>query len=403
MSTSLLYHAFGAVGYRHVRTEFNSGCLTFHIEQDDDKLRCPCCGSSNVIRRGRKKRLFHTVPIGCRPVFLSFNVPRIGCRDCGAIRQVKIGFAEHRRTYTRAFERYVLELSDVMTIQDIARHLRISWDVIKDIQKRNLAKRYSSLKLSSLRFLAIDEISVGKGHRYLTVVLDLESGGIVFVGDGKGSDALEPFFSRLRRSKPKIEAVAIDMSPAYIRAVRTHLKDASIVFDHFHVIKLFNDKLSDLRRKLHRDETLIERRVLKGTRWLLLKNQRNLDDNRNERQRLEAALRVNQPLALAYYMKEDLLQLWKQPDKQAARSFINDWISRALASGITMLIRFAKRLGAYRNGLLAYYDYRITTGPLEGINNKIKTMMRQAYGYRDMQFFKLKIMAIHKAKYALIG
>ena len=290
-----------------------------------------------------------------------------------------------------------------MTIKDVANWVNISWDVVKDILKKNLKRHFAKPRLKHLTTIAIDEIAVAKGHRYLTIVLDLKSGAIVYVGDGKGADALTDFFKRLRRSKPKIEAVAIDMSPAYISAVRANLKGATIVFDHFHVIKLFNDKLSDFRRALHRDATKIGKQVLKGTRWLLLKNHDNLDDNRNEKERLESALSINKPLATVYYMKEELRQLWNQPTKTIAESFLCDWIAKASASGITMLIKFARTVGGFRSGLLSYYDYPISTGPLEGINNKIKTMKRKAYGFRDIEFFKLKIKAIHQTKYALVG
>ena len=403
MSTSLLYHAFGIRGYDYVRTDYEKKQVTFHIKQNNHSLCCPNCGSTKVVKRGQKQRSFRTVPIGNKIVDIVLNIPRVGCLSCGKVRQVNVTFADPKRTYTRAFERYALELSKMMTIQDIARHLKISWDIVKDIQKRNLMRRYSKPKLKHLRLLAVDEISVAKGHRYLTVVLDLKSGVVVFVGDGKGADALTPFFKRLRRSKAKIDAVAIDMSPAYILAIKEKLPESAIVFDHFHVIKLINEKLSNFRRDLQREASKIEKQVFKGTRWLLLKNPENLDDKRNERQRLEAALKINQPLATVYYMKEDLRQFWKQPNKEAALSFLTDWIRRASASGITMLKKFAVTIGAYRTGLLAYYDYPISTGPLEGTNNKIKTMKRQAYGFRDMQFFKLKIMAIHETKYALVG
>ena len=166
------------------------------------------------------------------------------------VRQVDVPFADPRRSYTKAFERYVLELSRRMTIRDVAAHLGVGWDLVKDIQKRDLSRRFAKPKLKHLRRIAIDEIAVAKGHRYMTVVLDLDSGAVVFVGDGKGADALKPFWKRLRPSGAKIEAVAMDMSAAYRGAVSTHLKEAVIVFDHFHVIKLFNDKLSDLRRSL---------------------------------------------------------------------------------------------------------------------------------------------------------
>jgi transposase len=403
MSTSLLYHAFSIRGYEYVRTEYQGREVVFTIRQDRKTFRCEACGSRDVEPRGRVERQFRSLPIGSRSTAIVLPIPRVACRACGIIRQVKIDFADPRRTYTKAFERYALELSRCMTILDVARHLGVSWDIVKDIQKRDLSRRYAKPKLKDLRQIAIDEIAVAKGHRYLTVVLDLESGAVVFVGDGKGTDALKPFWKRLRRCKVKIGAVAMDMSPAYHDAVSTHLPEATIVYDHFHVIKLFNDKLSNLRRWLHNRAEDEQKRVLKGSRWLLLKAAENLDPERDEGSRLEEALKLNKPLATAYYLKEDLRQFWEQPGKSFATAFLDGWIRRAEASGVWMLQQMAKTLEAHRSGLLAYYDYPISTGPLEGTNNKIKTMKRQAYGFRDHEFFKLKILAIHEAKYALVG
>jgi transposase len=402
MSTSLLYHAFAIRGYEYVRTDYQGGEVVFTIRQEPKTCRCEACGSRDVQPKGRVERQFRSLPIGRRATTVVLAIPRVACQACGLVRQVKVDFAEPRRTYTKAFERYALELSRCMTILDVARHLGVSWDVVKDIQKRDLSRRYARPKLKGLRQIAIDEIAVGKGHRYLTVVLDLKS-GVVFVGDGKGGDALKPFWKRLRRSKAKIEAVAMDMSPAYRDAVSTHLPEATIVYDHFHVIKLFNDKLSDLRRSLYHKAEDEQKKVLKGSRWLLLKAAENLDAERDEAARLKQALELNKPLATAYYLKEDLRQFWDQPNKTLAGAFLADWIGRAEASGVRMLEQMAKTLESRRSGLLAYYDFPISTGPLEGTNNKIKTMKRQAYGFRDQEFFKLKILAIHEAKYALVG
>ena len=289
-------------------------------------------------------------------------------------------------------------------IRDVAVHLDVSWDVIEDIQKRDLSRRSSRPKLKHLRRIAIDEIAVAKGHRYLTVVMDLESGAVVFVGDGQGADALTPFWKRLRPSKAKIEAVAMDMSAAYRGAVTTHLPGAKIVFDRFHVVKLFNEKLSELRRALHREATdVMHKQVLKGTRWLLLKDAENLDAEKDEKRRPEEALALNAPLATAYCMKDDLRRLWEQPGKRFATAFLDGWLRRAEASGVGVLKRMAKTLAAHRSGLLAYYDAMITSGPMEGTNNKIKAMKRQAYGFRDQEFFKLKILAIHESRYEMVG
>jgi len=404
MSTSFLYHAFGIRGYDYVNTKYKGGAVFFTVRPKAIDLRCSNCRSKMVIRRGTVERKFRSLPIGKMTVWLILAVQRVFCLHCYLLRQVKIGFADSRRSYTKSFERYVVELSRKMTIQDIALHLGVSWDVIKDIQKRYLGRRFRRPRLHKLKNIAIDEISIGKRHRYLTVVMDLKTGAIVFVGDGKGAEALYPFWKRLRFSRAKVKAVAMDMSPAYISAVTHHLPDAAIVFDHFHVIKLFNEKLSDLRRKLyHEVNDILQKQVIKGTRWLLLKNPENLDPTKNEPHRLQQALEINQPLAAAYYMKEDLRQLWNQRDKVSAETFLSDWINRARESGIKMLIGFANTLVAHKTGLLNYYDFPISTGPLEGTNNKIKTLQKQAYGFRDLDFFKLKIMAVHEAKYALVG
>lgn len=404
MSTSLLYHAFGLRGYDYQTTAYDGGRLLFTISKRPHTCRCPVCKSSAVIFHGHEGRQFRAVPVGGKPVFLHLAIPRVECRACGITRQVRLGFADERRSYTRGFERYALDLSRHMTIRDVARHLGVGWDTIKDIQKRYLAKRYKAPKLKKLRHIAIDEVAVGKGHRYLTVVLDLESGAVVFVGDGKGADALLPFWKRLKKSRARIRAVATDMSPAYIAAVRANLSQAVHVFDHFHVVKLFNEKLSAFRRELHRQANgPLEKKVLKGTRWLLLKNPENLDPARDERGRLDEALRLNQPLATAYYMKEDLRQIWEQPDGQTARRVLDDWCRRADASGISMLQQFAATLRLHRTGVLNYYKCPISTGPLEGTNNKIQTMKRMAYGFRDMDFYKLKIYGLHETKYALVG
>jgi len=317
---------------------------------------------------------------------------------------VKLGFADPRVTYTKSFQRYALELSRHMTIKDVAEHLGISWDVIKEIQKADLQRRFGRPKLKHLRQIAIDEISTAKGHRYLTIVLDLESGAVVHVGQGKGGDALTDFWTRLRRSGAKIETVAADMSPAYMSAVVDHLPEATLVFDRFHVIKLYNDKLSDLRRELYRTaKDGLEKDVLKGSRWLLLKRPENLDLSRNEPKRLQEALRLNEPLAIAYYLKEELNEIWEQDDEEAAQALLMDWITYAESTGIRMLHQFARTLRVHAMGILAYYAYPISTGPLEGTNNKIKTMKRQAYGFRDTEFLKLKILGIHETKYALVG
>jgi transposase len=165
-----------------------------------------------------------------------------------------------------------------------------------------------------------------------------------------------------------------------------------------------NEKLTQLRRDLQREaEVGLAKTVLKGTRWLLLKAPENLDDDRNETEKLQEALRLNEPLATGYYLKEDLRQIWSQQNLRAAGKFLTDWCRRARASGIRVLQTMANTLAGYRTGTLNWYRCPISTGPLEGTNNKIKTMKRQAYGFRNEEYFILKLYALHQAKFKLIG
>ena len=404
MSTSLLYHTCGIRGYEYRSTEYLCGTAFFRIEQPREKLRCPRCGRGEVTVRGSVPRVFRSIPIGSKPVSIALDVPRVYCPKCNVTRQVRVGFADERRRHTRTFARYALELTRMGTIQDVADHLCVGWDLIKELKKSDLARRYRKPKLRSLKHLAIDEICLGHGRRYRTLVLDLDTGAIVFVGEGKGADALKPFWKRLNGSRAKIRAVAADLSLAYTKAVRENLPNTTLVYDRFHVVKLFNDKLSDLRRELHREATdQLHRQVLKGTRWLLLKNPENLDDAKEERRRLDEALKLNASLATAYYLKEDLRQFWEQSDWWAADRFLTHWIRKAEASGIRMLKDFARTLATHRRGLLAWYTYPISTGPLEGTNNKIRALIRQAYGFRDIEYFILQLYGLHETRFLLVG
>lgn len=228
------------------------------------------------------------------------------------------------------------------------------------------------------------------------------SGQVIYVGKGRSSESLEPFWRRLKASGAQVEAVAMDMWPAYINSVTSHLPDAKIVYDKFHIVKNLNATLSDLRKSIFRvEKDLNKKAVLKGTRWILLKNQDNLSGERGEKKRLEEALAINKPLSIAYYLKEDLKLIWCQGTVEKAKKFLGQWVAKAYASGIKQLRKFANSLLAHRTGIFNWYSCPISTAKVEGINNKIKVLKRRAYGYRDMDYFNLKIMAMHQGRYAL--
>jgi len=338
---------------------------------------------------------------------LIVQIPRLQCKQCQAIKQPRLGFADPKKHYTKSLRRFVIDLCRIMSIQDTAELTGLSWDTVKEIHKTHLRRKYKSFNLKKVRYIAIDEVYLGRKRKFITLVLNLETGRVIHIGKGKGKDALKGFWRRLKRPKAKIQAVATDMASGYIAAVLTHLPHADLVLDHFHLVKWFNDKLSLLRRQLYHEATQMEKAVLKGSRWLLLKAPENLkahkDHKKDERVRLQAALELNKPLAIAYYMKERLRLLFQCLDRDKAKAELAAWISEADSSGIRILKDAARKLLIWKPFILNWHKHRISTGKLEAINCKIGTLQRNAYGYRDEEYLKLRIFNLHNSTYSLTG
>jgi transposase len=403
MSQSLLYHAFGIPKTdRYVRTEYQQGAVWFTVRPEREPEGCPHCPGKEFVRHGQRERKVRMVPIGLKPVGLKVEVPRYRCKGCGQTWEVTPPFVGAYEHVSRQLKRYVIDLSRLMPIPDVAALTGLCWDTVKGIVQEGLARDYGHIRLKDLRRLAIDEIYLGRKQKYLTLVMDQETGRIVWVGRGKGGEALQPFWRRLKASGAKIDAVAMDMSQAYARAVGRHRPGALIVFDRFHVMKLMNEKLDDLRRQLVRQAESVDAKVaIKGTRWLRLYRRDHLP--RNKARELARALELNQPLARAYLLKEELALAWEQGSWEAMADFCCAWCGKAIASGIDQLIAMARSLTDHAAGLLSYTVTQITNGRMEGINRKIKTRLRQVYGLRDDNFLRLTLYALHEAKHKLVG
>ena len=370
-------------------------------------LICPVCRSRRVVRNGQTRRTFKTLPVGQRKVELAVSIPRLLCKDCGAIRQASLDFADPKKHYTRSLERLVIDLCRRMPLSDVAELTGLSWDTVKEIDKAYLKERYRSVSLSTVRYLAIDEKYLGRKRKFITLAMDLESGRVIHVGQGKGKAALKGLWKRLKRCGVTIKAIASDMASGYIAAVLEHLPEADLVLDHFHLVKWFNDKLTLLRRQLYREADAMGKEILKGSRYLLLKAPQNLKPHDNadkdERIRLQAALELNLPLATAYYMKERLRLLFDCPNPQRAEQELNAWIKEAQASKIKILIDAARKLGVWKPFVLNWYKHPISTGKLEVMNRKIGLLQRTACGFRDEEYLTLRILHLHKTIYALTG
>lgn len=400
MNSSFLYHAWGL--YNHICTheEYKGNTIILHVEAKERQIECPNCGCRHLVKNGFRMRDFIGLPVGGRKVIIRMKVQRYKCKNkvCDYDRQEHIPFATGSCGYTHRFAKYVVGLLKAMTLKDAANLLGVTWDTIKDIHSRHLEYHYAPPSLDGVDCIGIDEFAVRKGHIYKTIVVDLRSGRILHVGEGKGADALKGFWKRIKRKGIDIKYVATDLSAAFISSVYEHCPNAVHVFDHFHVVKLMNEKLDDIRRvQYNMEKDINKRKVLKGTRYLLLSNGEDIFD-KEYKTRLDNALDMNKPLSQAYYLKEQLLEFWTQVNKEEAEKVMLDWVSQAKESKVPQLMKMAATIMAHRTGILAWYDCHISTGKVEGINNKIKVMKRNAYGFRDERYFELRLFALHDCR-----
>lgn len=399
MNTSYIYHALGLQGYECTKNEYKGNKIISYLQKRGDTTRCSKCHSHNVIHNGFKEREYKTVNIGLKQQVLHVRINRLACKTCGCTAYEETKFASGKQRYTHRLARYVIELLHKMTISDVANHLCMSWDTIKDIHKTYLKHKFASIDIKKVKHIGIDEFAVHKGHVYMTIVLDMDSGAIIYVGDGKGIDALEGFWKKVKKQEVKTESVSTDLSSAFISAVMANIPNATYVFDHFHVQKLVNSALDEIRRVIWRVETDVDKRkVIKGARWLLLHNSEDIYDDAEKKKRLDNILEMNEPLYKAYVLKEYFRQIWTQINKVEGEKVFDDWVSQARNSKVPQLEKLANSIAGFKSGILAYYDVRTSNAKVEGTNNKIKVLKRMAYGYRDDDYFKLRLFNLHNDK-----
>lgn len=324
----------------------------------------------------------------------------------GHVRVEALPFVSPKVRVTKRYARLIAGMARHMPISTVARHTGLSWDSVKAIECAHLAETIpipDPRSLEGIRYLGVDEVARAKGQSYFTLVYDLspgtDYGRILWVAAGRESAVLLEFLDALSEDcADGIDAVALDMGPAYIAAVQASLPKAAIVFDRFHVMQMFNKVIRDCRRAEFKAARtlgdLAGQQTIKGSLWLLLSNRATLKDT--DQDRLDRLLAQNQPLATLYALKEQLQRLW-QPDSTfaAMTARLDDWCGMAIAAGMSGLAKFVKTLQAHRTGICAYADHPITTSRLEAGNVSIALLRRRARGFRDMTYFKLKIFQLN--------
>jgi transposase len=353
---------------------------------------CDGCGRTCRQIHDTAERWIRDLPVFGKITRLLVHRRRVLCPVCGPKIERLMWLDRHARHTTR-FAESVARLCKVAANKHVAQEYKIHRGTVKEIDKRYLNRTLGPVDLSGVTLLAMDEFAIQKGHRYATVIVEPIRKQVLWIGRGRGRADVRPFFELLGEEGCKrIQAVAMDMNAGYELEVQAQCPQAKIVFDLYHVVAKFNREVTDRVRvdeanRLRDDKPA--RKIVKSARWLLLRNRKNLKTE--QRISLSELLAANRRLMTIYVLKDDLKHLWDYRYEGAARRFWKRWYSRAIRSRIDPLKKFAQKLKGYVEGIFSHCRYRLHTGLLEGMNNKIKVIKRMAYGYRDDEYFFLKI------------
>ncbi len=366
----------------------------------DHPRRCHGCGRTTTAIHDTEERWVRDLPILDAETWLLVHRVRVNCPSCGPRIEALDWLVAYAR-FTRRLGENVARLCQLLPVKQVADYYGLHWDTVKRLDKEHLQRTLGPPDLAGVTVIAMDEFAIQKGHRYATVIVDPYTKRVLWVGRGRGREEVRPFFEQLgAEGRARLSAVVMDMNGAYEEEVRTQCPQAEIVYDLFHVVAKYGREVIDRVRvdeanRLKADKPA--RRVIKGARWLLLRNRENLRQE-EDRVRLQELLAANRKLATVYVLKDDLKELWDYRHVGYAWRFWLDWFQRAIRSRIKPLKEFARRLKQRIAGVLAHCRWPLHPSLLEGINNKIKVLKRMAYGFRDDQYFFLKIRAAFPGK-----
>lgn len=363
------------------------------LRLETGSMVCSGCGASCARYHDYSDRTIRDLPILGARTLLHVQRFRVACPTCGPKLEA-LPWLDRYERMTKRLTDEVARLCRVLPIKHVAEYFGLHWSTVKRIEKAHLADTLGPVDLTGVEVLAMDEFAIQKGHRYATVVVDPRTKRVLWVGRGRSREDVRPFFELLGEAgRTRIKAVAMDMNGAYEEEVKAQCPNAEIVYDLFHVVAKYGREVIDRVRvdeanRVQQDRAA--RRVIKGSKWLLLRNRENLKDEQ-DRVKLSELLNANRKLATVYVLKDDLKALWSYWHVGYARRFWEGWYRRAIRSRIEPLKAFARRLKERIDGALAHCRWQLHTSLLEGINNKIKVIKRMAYGYRDDAYFFLKI------------
>jgi len=358
------------------------------------RVRCGGCGRRCSQYDRRAARRWRHLDFGGVQIWLRYAPRRGNCPGCGVRVEQLPWTCWSRSRYTTAFEDAVAFLTQRCDKSSVEQTMRMSWRSVGAVVERVVGRRHGEDRLAGLRHIGIDELSYRKGHRYITLVVDQDTGMPVWAADGKNAETLGAFFDELGPERCQlIKAVSIDMSQAYIKAVRSKVPHAQIVFDRFHVQKLVNEAVDETRREEWRRLRELDKdqaKSVKGLRWPLLKNTWNLTPAQSER--LSTLQRDNKRLYRAYLLKQSFAAILDRRQPNVVTRMLQDWCGWAARSRLPAFVKVARTIRKHLDDIVAYIRWRLTNGLVEGINGKARVLTRRAYGFHSPQALIAMIM-----------
>jgi transposase len=369
--------------------EFNVRDKTLHLWVRPYKTgcRCPLCERRcTILHVCSSPRMWRDLPICGWSVLLWYSPKEIMCPSHGR-RQERIPWADSYARITYRFEYALLVYCQLMTQKAAARFLHIPTSTLSDLLHQSITRLRDGHRIRALRSIGVDEISYCKGHKYATIVYDLDRSCVVWVGQGKGRETIDLFFQQHLSSyqRSQILRAACDMSEAYMGAIKEHCPNVTLVLDRFHIVKSINSALDEVRKEQWREASDQERKILKGLRWLLFKH--SSTRSKNNSRILRALQKGNRRIYRAWLLKDEFEHFWDFKTQWAAERFLKRWTTAALRTRLEPMRKLVKTLRKHSTQIISFVESRLTNAVAEGLNRIIKIVKNRASGFRTLDAF----------------
>lgn len=342
----------------------------------------------------RRERQVRDLPHGDMRTYLEIEVRRVYCKDCEAVKRERLDFLADNPFYTKRFAHYVGRRCRATTIKELAQELHLDWHTVKELDKQYMRTQLARAGTPGPKAIGIDEISIRKRHTYRIVVSDLLRGrAIWFGGEDRSEQSMQQFYVFLGEKKIKgIRLIVMDMWKPFRNVAQRSAPQAGILFDKFHILQHLGKALDEVRKAEYSRLSGKDRRFIKGQKYTLLSNRENL--TLDGKRALKTLLAANKRLNTAYLLRESFGQLWDYSSEAWARKFFDNWRASLKWQRLPSFEKFARMIDKHWDGVAAYCnpENKVPLGFVEGLNNKIRVIQRRAYGLRDEEYLRLKIL-----------